>query len=272
MREMPWESTPRRLVRTSSSAASAAWAKKTQPPEESKLAESILPSQPDPGKVVSREHDKDLDLTTVTFATGVVMRHKFVDYKKDQVSVQINLPGGAIEETPENKGVSEVASLMVGRPATSRFTSSQIRDLMTGKNVGVVGGIGLDTLAFSVGGSPKDLSLGMELVHAVLTDGTLEQSALDDWKTQELQNLERRKTSAQARLRDAMTKTVYGNDVRNEPGLVLPRPDLIKRAYMLKPAVDLAPDLVHPTLHRTLRELWEAFEGRDHAMSVVEIR
>jgi zinc protease len=198
-------------------AANAAWAKKTQAPEDSKLAESILPSQPDPGKVASREHDKDLDLTTVTFANGVVMRHKFVDYKKNQVSVQINVPGGAIEETADNKGISEVASLMVARPATSRFTSSQIRDLMTGKNVAVGGGIGLDTLSFSVGGSPNDLGLGMQLVYAILTDGALEPSALDDWKKRELQNLERRKTSAQAQLGEAVAKTVYASDVRLSP-------------------------------------------------------
>lgn len=64
---------------------------------------------------------------------------------------------------------------------------------------------------------------------------------------------------------------LYGNDVRNEPGLILPRPDLIKRAFMLKPMVDLAPNLAHPTLHRTMRELWESFEGKGHEMSVVEL-
>ena len=64
---------------------------------------------------------------------------------------------------------------------------------------------------------------------------------------------------------------LFGEEVRDEPGLVLPRPDLVKRAYMLKPTVDLAPDLMHPTLHRTMRELWESFEGKDHAMAVVEL-
>jgi len=64
---------------------------------------------------------------------------------------------------------------------------------------------------------------------------------------------------------------LFGNEFRNEPGLVLPRPDLIKRAYMLKPMVDLAPDLKHPTLHRSMRELWDAFEGKDHHMAVVDL-
>lgn len=64
---------------------------------------------------------------------------------------------------------------------------------------------------------------------------------------------------------------LFGNELRNEPGLVLPRPDLVKRPYMLKPMADIAPDVEHPTLQRTMRSLWEAFDGKDHAMTVVHL-
>src|SRR5688572_26504199 len=39
---------------------------------------------------------------------------------------------------------------------------------------------------------------------------------------------------------------LYGDMVRSEPGLTLPRPDLLKSPYMMKPTADLAPSLVHP--------------------------
>jgi 2-amino-4-hydroxy-6-hydroxymethyldihydropteridine diphosphokinase len=64
---------------------------------------------------------------------------------------------------------------------------------------------------------------------------------------------------------------LFGDEVRDEPGLVLPRPDLVRRAYMLKPIADIAPDFEHPTQHRTMRELWEAFEGKDHRMTPVDL-
>jgi 2-amino-4-hydroxy-6-hydroxymethyldihydropteridine diphosphokinase len=65
---------------------------------------------------------------------------------------------------------------------------------------------------------------------------------------------------------------LYGNAVRSEPGLILPRPDLLKRPYMLKPTADLAPTLVHPTAHKPMRELWDALErSAPHAMQVVTI-
>jgi 2-amino-4-hydroxy-6-hydroxymethyldihydropteridine diphosphokinase len=44
------------------------------------------------------------------------------------------------------------------------------------------------------------------------------------------------------------------------PGLRLPRADLLRRAYMLGPAAELAPDLMHPTVGRSLAELWRELE------------
>ena len=59
---------------------------------------------------------------------------------------------------------------------------------------------------------------------------------------------------------------LYGDRVSTEPGLLLPRPDLIKRPYMLKPMVDVGPDVVHPTLHRTMKALWDEFDQQGHEM------
>ena len=64
---------------------------------------------------------------------------------------------------------------------------------------------------------------------------------------------------------------LFGDEVRNEPGLVLPRPDLVRRAYMLKPLLDIAPDLKHPTAGKTIRELWSGFPGKDHELTVVSL-
>lgn len=64
---------------------------------------------------------------------------------------------------------------------------------------------------------------------------------------------------------------LYGAMVSSEPGLVLPRPDLTRRPYMLKPMADIAPDVRHPTLFKTMRELWEAFDADGHPMLEVTI-
>jgi len=58
----------------------------------------------------------------------------------------------------------------------------------------------------------------------------------------------------------------------DEPGLVLPRPDLVKRPYMLGPMADIAPDERHPMLGRTIGELWAAFDRDAHPMAIVPLR
>ncbi len=59
---------------------------------------------------------------------------------------------------------------------------------------------------------------------------------------------------------------LYGELVCVSPPLTLPRPDLLKRAYMLGPLADLAPDLKHPTAGKTIGELWREFDQAAHPL------
>jgi 2-amino-4-hydroxy-6-hydroxymethyldihydropteridine diphosphokinase len=59
---------------------------------------------------------------------------------------------------------------------------------------------------------------------------------------------------------------LYGGLVCDEPGLKLPRPDLLKRAYMLGPLAQLAPQVVHPTAQLTIGELWRRFDQSAHPL------
>ena len=66
---------------------------------------------------------------------------------------------------------------------------------------------------------------------------------------------------------------LFGDTVCAEPGLTLPRPDLLKRPYMLGPAAEIAPETVHPIERRTLVELWRDMQASQaaHAMRPVEL-
>jgi 2-amino-4-hydroxy-6-hydroxymethyldihydropteridine diphosphokinase len=63
---------------------------------------------------------------------------------------------------------------------------------------------------------------------------------------------------------------LYGEMVCDTPRLKLPRPDLLKRAFMLGPLAALAPDLVHPTEKLTIGELWGRFDRPAHPLQEVE--
>ena len=65
---------------------------------------------------------------------------------------------------------------------------------------------------------------------------------------------------------------LYGDLVCDEPRLKLPRPDLLKRAYMLGPLAALAPGVLHPTAKLTIGELWERFDRSSHPLVVTTPR
>ncbi len=62
---------------------------------------------------------------------------------------------------------------------------------------------------------------------------------------------------------------LYDALICDEPRLKLPRPDLLKRAFMLGPLAELAPDLIHPTAGVTIGELWSRFDAAAHPMRKV---
>jgi 2-amino-4-hydroxy-6-hydroxymethyldihydropteridine diphosphokinase len=64
---------------------------------------------------------------------------------------------------------------------------------------------------------------------------------------------------------------LYGDMVCSTHAITLPRPDLEKRAYMLRPLAELAPNHVHPTLKKTIGELWAAFDQAAHPMTEVKL-
>ena len=64
---------------------------------------------------------------------------------------------------------------------------------------------------------------------------------------------------------------LYGNTV-SETELRLPRPDLLRRCYMLAPLAEIAPALRHPITGRTIAEHWSELSGEPHVLERLPLR
>jgi len=62
---------------------------------------------------------------------------------------------------------------------------------------------------------------------------------------------------------------LYGDLVRQR--LKLPHQDIEKYGFVLRPMVEVAPELRHPVSGKTMSQLWDGFDAETHPMQKVDI-
>ena len=55
----------------------------------------------------------------------------------------------------------------------------------------------------------------------------------------------------------------YGSEIINEPDLTVPHPDMQNRDFVLRPLAEIAPDIVHPLLHKNYRPIMAGIFGKE---------
>ena len=56
---------------------------------------------------------------------------------------------------------------------------------------------------------------------------------------------------------------LYGNRIINEEDLIVPHPRLAERRFVLQPLSEIAPDLVHPQIGKTIHELLASLKSAE---------
>ena len=60
---------------------------------------------------------------------------------------------------------------------------------------------------------------------------------------------------------------LYGDSVLADAGIRVPREDILKYGFVLRPLAELAPSLRHPVTGQTMAELWASFDQARHPLT-----
>jgi zinc protease len=176
-----------------------------KPTQEAEVATAtqLMTQTPPAGQVAEGEEHAATKVWSGWLSNNVRLHYRFMDQRKDDVSVGISLIGGELLETADTRGITTAAHLAWARPATQHLSSTDIRELMTGKQVNVRGGGGGfgggrgggrrggggggggagDSINLSISGSPEDLETGFQLAYLLLTEPKIEAAPFDQFKT-----------------------------------------------------------------------------------------
>jgi len=64
---------------------------------------------------------------------------------------------------------------------------------------------------------------------------------------------------------------LYDDLIIDERPVRVPRDDILRYSFVLRPLAELAPDLVHPATGRTMLEHWQEFNASSHPLEAVSI-
>ena len=65
---------------------------------------------------------------------------------------------------------------------------------------------------------------------------------------------------------------LYDDLVLDEKGLILPRGEILKNAFVLWPLAEIAPNLKHPVVQSSYADLWSAFDKNKESLRAIEFQ
>lgn len=180
--------------------------------EEKTVAENLLDKKPTPGKVVSKNDDKDFGATTYTLSNGVKVTIKSTSFKSDEILVKGIKKGGTGSYGLGDKYSAQYATQVAGAMGYGNFTPTDLEKAIAGKTIKASGAIGDIQNSVTASSTIKDFESMLQLMYLKLTqprkDDALFKAFIDKQKMQ----LQFISANPQAAFFDTMYTVLYNKN------------------------------------------------------------
>ena len=169
------------------------------------------------GSAVKKEFkDETLGTTTWVMKNGLKVVVKPTTFKADEVMIQMSAHFGQSSLSDELYWTSSFLPIMINYMGVSKFSSTDLRKQLSGKNASVA--VGVDDYELDVigQGSPKDIETIMQLIYLQFTDPRFSKDDFDVIMNQYRPYFENAQTNPDYISTVQRMKTLYGNHFRRQ--------------------------------------------------------
>ncbi len=177
----------------------------------------ISPDKKLKGSAVKKESKNEtLGSTVWTLKNGMKVVVKPTKYKADEVLISMHADFGQSSLSDEHYWTSAFIPSLMGRMGISKFTATDLRKQLSGKNANVH--VSVDDYDTSVigSGSPKDLETIMQLLYLQFTEPRFSKEDFDVAMNQLKPYIENAQTNPDYISSVQRQKTLYGNHFRRQ--------------------------------------------------------
>jgi len=152
-----------------------------------------------------------------TLSNGVTVAYLPTEYRKDQVLIRFAMDGGqsliAEEDLPSFE--RNVWSLFVNNSGVSKYSSSTVAKMLSGKQLSVTPYISDITHGITATCQPKDLETALQLLYLYFVEPRFDQDAFDVAINQIKAVLPNLLQTPNFKFQQAFMRTIYGDNPRN---------------------------------------------------------
>ena len=179
--------------------------------------EPLITKLPKAGTIKKELKNDKFGYTELQLSNGVVVLLKQTDFKKDQVILSGEGPGGESLYGPKDYRNLQLFDQVIGISGLGNFSSTELEKALAGKIANADLAMSGRNMTLSGTSTPKDVETMLQMAYLYFTNINKDEKAYQNLMSQLEVSLKNRALSPDIAFNDSLTATLYGHNPRLAP-------------------------------------------------------